>query len=76
MTGKISASMRARADEVRAAGEEWHHMVLGPGPALEADWTAAGLELPDLAAMRDYRIGRVRAQLSEMGFDGAYVYCY
>ncbi len=58
-------------DSYRAAGQELHHMNLGPGPALEAEWTAAGLALPDRVAMRDYRIGRVRTQLNKMGYDGA-----
>ncbi len=46
-------------------------MVLGPGAALEAEWLAAGLELPDTAAIRDYRLERVRSQMAEMGYDGA-----
>jgi Xaa-Pro dipeptidase len=58
-------------DSYRAAGQELHHMSLGPGAVLEAEWTASGLALPDLVAMRDYRIGRVRRQMDEMGFDGA-----
>jgi Xaa-Pro dipeptidase len=71
MPGKISASINALADDIRAAGAEGHHLVLGPGPAIEAEWTAAGLELPDVEAMRDYRIDRVRRQLEHMGYDGA-----
>lgn len=49
MTGKILNSMKALAPEVVAAGSELHHLILGPGPDLEAEWRAAGLELPDLA---------------------------
>jgi Xaa-Pro dipeptidase len=71
MTGKIEASINAKADDIRAAGAEGHHLVLGPGPVLEAEWTGAGLELPNVEAMRDYRIARVRRQLDEMGYDGA-----
>ena len=71
MARKILSSINAKADEVRAAGAEGHHLVLGPGPALEAEWTAAGLQLPDVEQMRDYRIARVRRQLDEMGYDGA-----
>ena len=51
MTGKIEASINAKADDIRAAGAEGHHLVLGPGPALEAEWTGAGLELPNVEAM-------------------------
>lgn len=71
MAGRIAASINALADDVRAAGAEGHHLVLGPGPALEAEWTAAGLDVPDTEAMRNYRIARVRRQLDEMGYDGA-----
>lgn len=71
MVGKIAASMQARASQERAAGQELHHITLGPGPVVEAEWLAAGLDLPNLENMREYRIGRVRSQLLEMGYDGA-----
>ncbi len=70
MAGKILNSMRAAADDVRAAGGEFHHMILGPGADLEAEWVAAGLELPDLVGMREYRLARVRHQMALMGVDG------
>ena len=63
--------MRASGGWGCAAGQELHHATLGPGPALEGEWLAAGLALPDLTAMREYRIGRVRSQLLAMGYDGA-----
>ena len=47
---------------------------LGPGPDLEAEWTAAGLRLPDRAAIRRYRLDRVRAQLQAAGCDAALLY--
>lgn len=74
MSGKILASMAAQSpvpDDIRAAGAENHHLVLGPGAALEAEWLSAGLELPDTAALRDYRLERVRSQMISMGYDGA-----
>ena len=37
---------------------------LGPGALAVGEWQALGLELPDLAALRAYRLGRVRAQLT------------
>ena len=37
---------------------------LGPGALAIGEWQALGLELPDLAAMRAYRLARVRAQLA------------
>lgn len=62
--------MEAAAD-IRAAGGELHHINLGPGPELEAEWQAAGLELPDLDALRSYRFERVQRQLLEMDLEGA-----
>ena len=70
MPGKIAASLAARGDHVRAASEELHHLVLGPGADLEAAWRASGLDLPDLDAMRAYRLERVRAQLRAFGYGG------
>ena len=75
MGDKIASSMRRAAaelpDDIRAAGQENHHMILGPGPELESEWLAAGLELPDLEARRNYRFDRVQRQLEIMGYDGA-----
>lgn len=52
------------------AGAALHHIELGPGPALEAEWLAAGLSLPDLPAMRQYRLDRVIDQLNAQGYEG------
>ena len=71
MTGKIVNSMKALAPEVAAAGSELHHLILGPGAELGAEWVAAGLELPHLVGMREYRLARLRQQLDLMGYDGA-----
>lgn len=73
MGNKIARSLAARGDHFRAAAEENHHLVLGPGPELEAEWLAAGLRLPDLAAMRHYRLDRVVDQLDRLGYDGIIV---
>ncbi len=40
------------------------HGDLGPGDRAVAEWTAAGLALPDVAAMRRYRLDRLRARLA------------
>ena len=37
---------------------------LGPGALAVGEWQALGLELPDMAALRAYRLARVRAQLA------------
>ena len=73
MGNKIAASLAAKGDHFRAAASEHHHLELGPGPALEAEWEAAGLKLPDLAAMRRYRLDRVVDQLHRMDYDGIIV---
>lgn len=36
---------------------------LGPGALTTAEWQALGLQLPDLGAMRAYRLARIREQL-------------
>jgi Xaa-Pro aminopeptidase len=42
---------------------ERNRHVIGPSSELVAEWEAAGLRLPDIPAMRRYRIARVRAHL-------------
>ena len=57
---------------IEHTGRNMH--VLGPTPELLADWAAAGLALPDLPAMRNYRLRRVREQLSANNCDAALLY--
>ncbi len=47
---------------------------LGPGADLEAGWVAAGLCLPDRAALRRHRLQRLRSQLREAQCDAALLY--
>lgn len=54
-----------------AAATTGHHLTLGPGRALESEWSDAALELPDLDAMRRYRVERTVQELIHFGFDGA-----
>jgi len=68
---KVALSLADASAEVHRAATDLHHLNLGPGEALEGEWIAAGLELPDLEAMRRYRIDRVRSQMASMGYDGA-----
>lgn len=73
MGDKIRSSVQRAADGVALAGGPLHHLTLGPGPALTVEWVAAGLELPALPALRQYRNDRVRAQLRAMDYAGIIV---
>jgi Xaa-Pro dipeptidase len=73
MSGKIAASLATAAAEVRFAGNGGHHLTIGPGEPAISEWATAGLTLPDLPAMRRYRIDRVMAQLATQGYDGIIV---
>lgn len=48
--------------------------VEAPGNPAHAEWDAAGLEEPDLDAMRAYRLGRLRDELARRDFAGALLY--
>lgn len=70
MSSKLLQRSLDKTPEFIAAGSSLHHINLGPGETLEAQWQADGLELPDLSAMRAYRHKRVVDQLNQMGYDG------
>ena len=42
---------------------------IGPTPLAYAEWAAAGLQCPDLPAMREYRLRRIVAGLIERDLD-------
>jgi Xaa-Pro dipeptidase len=46
---------------------------LGPGRLAVAEWQGLGLELPDVGAMRSYRLARVREQLAQRDYAGIVV---
>ena len=76
MGGRIQRSVQAALDgtpEMARAAGDLHHLAIGPGEALEAEWLAAGLELPDLAAMRQYRVDRTVETMHRFGCDGVLV---
>jgi len=68
---KIAVSLADASREVHRAATDLHHLNIGPGEALAESWRQAGLDLPDIPAMRRYRIDRVRAQMAKMGYAGA-----
>ncbi len=47
---------------------------LGYGETAEREWAAAGIAAPDLAAMRGYRLDRIRAELKRRDYAGALLY--
>jgi Xaa-Pro aminopeptidase len=73
MADRIRRSVQQAADAVAMAAGPLHHLALGPGPALTAEWVAAGQELPDLPTMRRYRLDRIRDQLHRLDYAGIIV---
>ena len=73
MVGKIAASLAGAPEAVRFAAGDGHHLAIGPGEPAIGRVARGGLELPDLAAMRQYRVDRIVGQLDRMGYDGIIV---
>ena len=48
--------------------------VIGPGELAESEWQALGLRLPDMDAVRQYRLDRIRAQLKRLDYAGVLLY--
>ena len=59
--------------EFATAATDNHHLLLGPGDAAIAEYRAAGIEVPDLGAIRTYRQERVRGALKAFDYDGVIV---
>jgi Xaa-Pro dipeptidase len=68
----------ASVDELRKAAREkaasLNQHVLGYGETAEREWAAAGIPDPDLSAMRQYRLERIRAELKRRDYAGALLY--
>ena len=47
---------------------------LGPGELATKEWLAAGLALPDLHLVREYRLARVREYLRKFDYTGIVLY--
>ncbi len=69
---KIGAHQRV-SDETRAAARLNLHM-LGPGEPVLTEWAGAGLQPPELDAIRAYRLRRVRQTLLNLGYAGIVLY--
>ena len=64
-------TLRRQARE-KAAALNSH--VLGYGETAEREWAAAGVDAPDLPAMRKYRLERIRAELKRRDYAGVLLY--
>ena len=58
----------------RAKAAALNQHALGYGALAEAEWRAAGIPDPDLAAMRRYRLARIRAELARRDYAGVILY--
>ena len=47
---------------------------MGPGEPALSEWAAAGLSLPNLEEMRNYRVNRIREQLVKNDIAGALLF--
>ena len=63
--------LRAAARQKAAA---LNQNVLGYGALADKEWAAAGVPAPNLAAMRNYRLERIRAELKRRDYAGALLY--
>ena len=61
-----------RQSREKAASLNSH--VLGYGETAEQEWAAAGIPAPDLAAMRKFRLERIRAELKRRDYAGVLLY--
>ncbi len=67
-------SVEALRAAVRGKAAALNQHALGYGALAEAEWAAAGIAAPDLPAMRQYRLERIRAELTRRGYAGALLY--
>ncbi len=78
MGAPTSASARIRRTFedplVQRAATEGNRVVLGPGEPAFTEWAAAGLQLPDLDAMQEYRVGRIQQELVARDLVGALLF--
>ncbi|MEM7112910.1 MAG: Xaa-Pro peptidase family protein [Chloroflexota bacterium] len=66
---KIGALQKPSAETI-AYAQSLNLHTLGPGHLAVGEWEAAGLELPDLDVIRDYRLERVRHYLRKFDYAG------
>lgn len=69
---RIGPQAMRRAPAVEAGALNLHSF--GPGEPAVGEWAQAGLALPNLAAMRRYRLERIRQQLRDADYAGIVLY--
>jgi Xaa-Pro aminopeptidase len=69
-----AGDMETLRDQSRKKAASLNQHVLGYGETAEREWAAAGITAPDLAAMRRYRLDRIRAELKRRDYAGALLY--
>jgi len=70
---KIGAPQTA-SQETLTYAQSLNAHVLGPGDLAISEWQAHGLTLPDLPAIRRYRLQRLREQLQQRDYAGIILY--
>lgn len=70
---KINAFQSPSAETI-AYAKSLEGQVLGPGELAYGEWAALGLDLPDLPAMRAFRLERIRAKLRQFDYAGIVLY--
>ncbi|MGB7204138.1 MAG: dimethylsulfonioproprionate lyase DddP, partial [Anderseniella sp.] len=71
-TRKIDPTRGARLDDT--SPNDFDRMEIGPTVLAYGEWRDAGLELPNLEAMRDYRLKRLVKGINDRGFGGLLVF--
>jgi len=74
MSAQEKMRQSAKDPLIQAALSSGHRIVMGPGEPALSEWAAAGLSLPDLEEMRNYRVARIREQLVKNDVAGALLF--
>ena len=69
-----SASDAELRDYASGKASALNQHVIGYGELAEGEWAALGLDAPDLAAVREHRLARIRAELVARDLAGVLVY--
>ena len=72
LTGAADSALSLAGREARQMDEagKLNRYIIGYGEAVEAGWTARGLDAPDLPAIQRYRVERMRAEMRKADVAG------